>query len=359
MTLSINRAMLIAVSMIALLVISGGGLSIWSSRNQARTLDRMNGATSLLRNHMEADMMHDAIRADVLSVLNAGRGGISLTETRRELADHARLLTDNVNNDKAYQGSAEVSAASASVDPKIHAYVEIATRIAALDATQRDQAERLLPPFLDKFGELEDEMAKISDAIEHHVTEVKQQAAHASLIATALIGLSAGASLAVILAVGVLGRRRIVTPLHDLVTVVKKMTAGDMQVHVPLTGRADELGELAAATLEFRNQLQAAEQSKAEQTELLVSSIGTGLSDLAQGDLLARIDADLSGPFAELRVDFNRALAALQETLMQVSAATGDINQGAFEIRQSSETSRDVPSSRPPISRKPHPPWTR
>ncbi len=70
----------------------------------------MNKASELLRNHMEADMMHDAIRADVLSVLVAASGGeTNLEETRKDFADHSKLLVDNISNDTAYTESETVS----------------------------------------------------------------------------------------------------------------------------------------------------------------------------------------------------------------------------------------------------------
>ena len=81
----------------------------------------------------------------------------------------------------------------------------------------------------------------------------------------------------------------------------------------------------------------AAEHDKAEQTRLIVDSIGTGLAALATGDLTQRVSADLTGPFAQLKEDFNRALSRLQETLRSVLTTTGGITTGAGEIAQAAD----------------------
>jgi methyl-accepting chemotaxis protein len=115
------------------------------------------------------------------------------------------------------------------------------------------------------------------------------------------------------------------------------MTSGDLAVAVPATGRGDELGQLAGATTALRDQLVAAEQAKAAQTTLIVDSFGQALSRLAEGDLVSRVDADLTGPFARIKDDFNAAVSALQTTLAAMSESASSINSGAGDIRQASD----------------------
>ena len=130
--------------------------------------------------------------------------------------------------------------------------------------------------------------------------------------------------------------RLIAKPLTSMTRVMGELGAGNMHVDVPVDVRTDEVGELAKAMAGFRDQLRAAEESKAAQTELLVSSIGTGLDKLAQGDLTARIDVELTGPFAKLKADFNNAMEEMARTLVTVSQATGGVHTGAGEISQAS-----------------------
>ena len=162
MSYTINRTVTYAVGLIALLVLLAGGASIWSSRHQANALERMDKAAALLRNHMEADMMHDAIRADVLSVLVASSGGdVSLDETRTDLQEHRKILAENIANDMAYEGSPDVTAAAGKVQDQVKTYMASADAIAANPA----DASARFPSFIKDFRDLEEGMSAVSDSI--------------------------------------------------------------------------------------------------------------------------------------------------------------------------------------------------
>ncbi len=131
--------------------------------------------------------------------------------------------------------------------------------------------------------------------------------------------------------------RAIATPLVGVTHVLGELGRGNLSVNVVSSDRRDEVGALTSATQDLRNQLFAAERAKDEQADIIVASIGTGLSQLAQGDLTARVDADLAGKFAPLKQDFNRAMEALQSAMEKVARATSGIRTGSSEIRQASD----------------------
>ena len=149
--------------------------------------------------------------------------------------------------------------------------------------------------------------------------------------------------LALALALGGLGGilvllvRLVAKPLASVTSVLGELAAGNMTVDVPVDIRRDEVGDLATATATLRDQLHAAERSKQAQTDLLVSSVGIALTALADGDLAVRIDADLQGPFAQLKGDFNAAITSLQATIKSVAASAADIHSGSSEIRVASD----------------------
>jgi methyl-accepting chemotaxis protein len=76
------------------------------------------------------------------------------------------------------------------------------------------------------------------------------------------------------------------------------------------------------------------EQAKqvAQQVSEACSSLGGGLSALAQGDLTFRIDAKLPGAIDQLRVDFNAAVEQLEEVLRQTTNTASTIRQGTDDI---------------------------
>ena len=145
--------------------------------------------------------------------------------------------------------------------------------------------------------------------------------------------------LTALLIVGLLATlvRAIATPLKGVTEVLGELGKGNLSVHAAASDRRDEVGLLTTATQNLRDQLLAAERAKEEQADIIVASIGTGLSQLAEGDLTARVEAELAGKFAPLKQNFNRAVEALQSTMAKVARATSGIHTGSSEIRQASD----------------------
>ncbi|MBO9670675.1 MAG: HAMP domain-containing protein [Sphingobium sp.] len=131
-------------------------------------------------------------------------------------------------------------------------------------------------------------------------------------------------------------RRGVVQPLLGLQSAMGELAAGKTSLAIPYIEREDEVGHMAQSMARFRDQLAAAEKAKEVQAELIVSSIGAGLDELANGNLTARVDAELIGGFAKLKADFNRAMTEMSRTMQAVNKATTGINGGAGEIRQAS-----------------------
>jgi methyl-accepting chemotaxis protein len=156
-----------------------------------------------------------------------------------------------------------------------------------------------------------------------------QQVAH---IANILILVAMGLAVILSIGAGMALIRSVSKPLGAMTDAMAALAAGKLDAHVPHSDQQDEIGKLAEVMTTFKNQLAAAERSKAEQTKLIVDSIGTGLAEVAKGNLTHRVMADLTGPFAQLKEDFNLAVERLQETMHGVMDSTHQIATGAGEI---------------------------
>jgi methyl-accepting chemotaxis protein len=126
-------------------------------------------------------------------------------------------------------------------------------------------------------------------------------------------------------------------PLSKMTHAMGELASGHLDAHVPHADQRDEIGKLAEAMTSFKNQLAEAEKSKVQQTETIVSSIGTGLDHMAKGDLTHRVTASLTGPFEKLKNDFNLAMDRLQDTMKNVLGSTNQIATGAGEISQAAD----------------------
>ncbi|WP_066468503.1 methyl-accepting chemotaxis protein [Bosea sp. WAO] len=186
-------------------------------------------------------------------------------------------------------------------------------------------------------------------------------------------------------------QRSITRPLLDLGGAMDRVTAGDTQIEVPHTKRADEIGAMARALAVLRQSteqvalLQAQERAaaeerlaRAESMALVVSDVGTvvaaaaagdfsarlalddadaemaklvagineinrvvdaattefaeALQAIAAGDLTHRVDSAYRGRFADLKDAINQTGEKLSQTLRTIQATAGDVGLSAREI---------------------------
>ena len=91
-------------------------------------------------------------------------------------------------------------------------------------------------------------------------------------------------------------------------------------------------------TLEDKRKEEAAIREAAEhQQAIVVEALGNALAVLADGDLVARLDTDVSPQFQKLKDDYNAAIDTLQDTLKAVAESTEGIRTGTDEIALASD----------------------
>jgi methyl-accepting chemotaxis protein len=92
--------------------------------------------------------------------------------------------------------------------------------------------------------------------------------------------------------------------------------------------RSEELGRARFSEAEARVERQRAEA---------LSTLAKELSRLANGDLTARIAANLESHYAQIEIDFNSAVEGLRDAMIAISAATSGIRNGSEEIASASD----------------------
>ena len=180
---------------------------------------------------------------------------------------------------------------------------------------------------------------------------------------TAITALIVGglASIAIAVAMALLLARAVAAPVNAMTGVMRKLADGDNTVDVPHTDRRDEIGEMAAAVLVFKeaalekirlegeaaghrqqaeNERLEREREKAEenaQDAIAIGSLAEALDRLAAGDLTYRITAAFAPKAAKLKEDFNAAAVRLEQAMRAISASTGGIGNGSDEIAMAAD----------------------
>ena len=329
-------------SVFALVAVCGGG-GIWTATTLSSALTSSEKNGELLRAHMTADMMHDALRADVLAALVARTpgSGLSLDDIKNDLHEHAELFRSSIAQDKNLATTATEREALQRVEAPLGQYVDGAEHLVGLAETDPAAAMSQLPAFLQLFGQLETAMEGVTEVLQHDASAstaaANQSARTASMLMIALLVI--GGLVACGLAFGL--NKLFLRPVQILTEAMTKLAGGDDSVEAPFVGREDEIGAMGAALAAFKqaavDHKEAEKAAQARNEALVNESIGEGLSKLARGDLTYRLERDLPPAYTQLQRDFNAAIDQLQQAMRQISEASGGMRSGAGEISQAAD----------------------
>ncbi|AQR72879.1 methyl-accepting chemotaxis protein [Sphingomonas sp. LM7] len=164
-------------------------------------------------------------------------------------------------------------------------------------------------------------------------------------IATVIAGPSAGlvvglGATALAAVLGIVFRTAIATPYVTTVLRMEALAEGDLTSPIVFTDYRDCVGRMTKAMFRFRDSAQAqiTLNAQAEKHARLVNGMTANFKRLANGDLTADIIEDYPADYAELKANFNDALASLRDLIGSVTQSTTMIRAGSSEIAGASES---------------------
>ncbi|KAE9658068.1 methyl-accepting chemotaxis protein [Pseudomonas sp. PB105] len=244
MTIKLRLMLLIATGMLTALVMSLA--SYLGNARMGEAVQANEVSMTVLRNHMEADMMHDALRADVLSAMLVGLGKSTstkaeVTSSLKEHAEHFRqVLGDNLKLplDEALKASLE------KIKPSLDTYVSAGERIVALALENPEAARAELDSFNTAFSHLEDQMAALSELIETKTQQTGEGTRQTISTANFTLGTVLIASLLLLLAQGRWVILSIMGPLQTASRIAASIARGNLSEPIVEPKRKDEAGTL-------------------------------------------------------------------------------------------------------------------
>lgn len=150
-----------------------------------------------------------------------------------------------------------------------------------------------------------------------------------------MIGLAGAGTIALIMTAVRLLSRHVLDPLAGTAEIMSAMAAGDLEASRRTDHRSDEIGEMTRAIEVFRSAAKA-QREDAEKQALVVARMGSALGQLAEGDLVHRIEPAFPAEYEELRGAYNAAAERLDSVLARVGGTATSVNTGAAEIRSAS-----------------------
>jgi len=351
---------------IAMFVLAGGaaGSGLWGAVKLTKNVADVTQAADILRNHMQADMMHDALRADVLSALMAQNPAaeISIDEVKAELAEHVAGFRASLSANKALATDASIRDVLGALDAPLSSYIDSANAIVEQASMEPEKALAAFPAFKAQFSILETAMEKAGDSIQALSDTVTHSSEELSSFIDLMLKCILGGTAFFALGLLHISRKTIIKPIKALSSDMQQLAAGRTDITLQGTERKDEIGEMVGAVEIFRQsaitkmQLEADAISERERAEAdrgrmteeaentaraklqqATSALASGLRRLAAGDLGFQLSEPFAPDFEALRHDLNSAVKQLEQTLTSVSDAAGSIDTGTREISTSSD----------------------
>ncbi|MBC7699625.1 methyl-accepting chemotaxis protein, partial [Aquabacterium sp.] len=274
-----------------------------------------------LRAQMEADMMHDALRADALGAMLASLNKDPAEEktTKAALAAHIENFRDSFRTLDGLPLDDHILKATAQTRPALDAYLASATNIINLAFTDRDAAQAKLPAFQASFETLEKSMGDLGDLIEAQTKTAQAESDHTAdlargaMVATVLI---AGA---LFFAMGHVVSRGVVLPIGRAVKIAQAVASGDLTSRIDTSG-TDETAQLLTALKAMNDSLILTVGTVRQSSE----NIATGSSQIATGntDLSHRTETQASN---------------LQQTAASMDELSSTVRHNADTARQASQ----------------------
>ncbi len=231
----------------ALLLALSLSVAKWQGRRHDETTARIVMAQTALRNHLEANLMHEGIRADVLNALYASQWKPGERDAvLAQLGEHAQWFRDALARNDSLPLSAEIRDLLREIGPSLQTYLAAGESLAVTAFRNPAAARRELPAFERAFGDLETRQEALSDRIEAHVRDMTLEAEAVSRQADRmdLFLLVVGVSLT--LAVGWRVGRRIAHDVGVVAAASAAAGAGDLTARAQLAGD-NELVDAAQA----------------------------------------------------------------------------------------------------------------
>ena len=280
-------AKLWALALTAAVLIVGVGLTgLQAVGTLQAALTEVRASGQALRSHMQGDMMHDALRSDVLSALLAAqKGQIDQRDAiGTDIEEHAKIFRDAINAEKQLITDPAALREIQVLLPVLADYILSAEKIQSLAFQDLPAAESALPEFVSLFETLEPQMESVSGSIEKWSEQTRVEADDKASTALTTVASIAVASVILLLITASRIAAAIVKPLQRAVEVTSRIAAGDLDHTIVVTGQ-DETAQLLEALQRMSRTISEVVAQVREAAESVTSSsreVAAGTLDLSQ-----------------------------------------------------------------------------
>jgi len=332
-----------------------GGIGLRNANLLASAIEDSTNTGLALQANQSADMMHDAIRGDVLLALlgSLNKDEAQIGQAQKGLQEHAATFNKNLEFLQSLPTSPEVKGIVTQTMPLVKTYADTAAEVLKLAVADPVAAQAAVPAFQTQFDALEKQMAQQGVAIEKNAQamgEAAQGAANQTLLQVGL-GLAFATALLVFAALWL--AKHLARPMAHAVHIADQLALGDLSLTVNPSGNEETVQLLTAMA-----RMQGSFGGIVRSVKISAENVATASAEIASGntDLSNRTESQASA-----LEKTTSAMSALNSTVKQNADSAHHANQlagsastiaseGGAVVAQVVETMKDINESSRKIS---------
>jgi methyl-accepting chemotaxis protein len=327
--LGVKLAALVTAGAVALAVFAF--ITVQALNGTGQTADELLASAEASEDVLLADMMHDAVRADVLQALLSEGQGALYEGAVSDLADHSSTFRAIIDEALADDLSPEVVAALESVQAPVEDYLNSAQHIVSTAGVDPIAARAEYPAFAGAFGTLEEELPTVGDAVSAYAQAAAEHSSEQRSTAITLSLIVAAVGVLVLAGLGWIVTSSVVRPLKKVGAVLDQMAEGDLRGSAGVVSK-DEVGRMAASLEASMANVRAVMTAIGDSSTTLASAteqLSASAQDMAR---LADESSAQSGIVASAAGQVSNNVQTVSAGSEQMGASIREIAQNASEV---------------------------
>ena len=323
MNLSIKKKLLLSNLANLVFVALVGVIGYVAVQTLNGSMDAIQSNGAAIKNQLQADQAHDALRADVLAAFlaSARQDPKEMQQVTQDTQEHMELLRSRIKALESGTTDPAILKAIAQVRPDIVAYLDACASIVPAALADAAAAQARFGAFTTAFRTLEKSMAELSELIEKDSAAAQEEGDAAAMASSRNMLIAAVLSGVLALAIGHVISRSITQPLDQAIVFAARIADGDLGTRLAQqAGDETEIGRLRLALQDMQDSLRKIVAEVRSGTD----TIATGSAEIANGNL-------------NLSARTEQQASSLEETAASMEQLTSTVKNNGDSARQANE----------------------
>lgn len=225
-------------------------------------LEVANTTSQMMRLQQDGDMMHDAIRSDILSTMLAmqNKDTSNISSIQEDLQEHVKIFTENMAQNLELAQDANLHHTIQNLYDEVMNYTASGKAVLQAAALDAQAVQKAMEPFMKSFYQLETDMAALTQTLEENFQVANQSAKETLSGFLQTLWIALGASLFLLIVISQIVISSIPKPFKHLAQQLSELASSFRLSADDLSNSghtlAEKASQQAAAVEEIRSSLE-------------------------------------------------------------------------------------------------------